>query len=101
MNSGHWSFSFSSVWASVEYPDFVFLTPDGLNSRSSNSSARSCVGELRLRSSLPATSRSSAPSDSTSAVSRALIDRSVSVSTATPTCSILASTRTSGFSIEW
>ena len=79
MNSGHWSRNFSSVDASVENPDLVFLT--GTSARSSKRISRSCVGEFRLRSSWPATTRSSALSASTSSLRRGLMARRVAMST--------------------
>ena len=68
--------------------------------RSVNSSSRSCTGELKLRSSRPTTLRNSAPRRSISSIRRTLIERSISRSTAMPTCSMRASTRTRGFSMS-
>ena len=96
MNSGHWSRSFSSVAASVEKPVLVFFA--GARPRSVYRISRSWIGELRLNG-RPTTSCSTPLSRLTSAVRRSLSCCSAPRSTAMPTCSIFASTRTSGFSM--
>ena len=97
MNSGHSSRSFSRVAASVDKPVFVFLP--GLRRRSSYRIWRSWIGELRLKS-RPTTSRSRSVRRRVSAVSRALSPSSSLRSTAMPSSSMRASTRTSGFSMS-
>ena len=97
MNSGHSSRTFSNVAASVLiFLVFVFLPP--VTPRSSNKITANCLVEFTLNS-LPA-KRCKVP---TNFVLRCCRSASIAVrcaaSTAMPTCSILASTRTSGSSV--